>query len=169
VSRVKMPPQLAEMKTSQGSNPLDLGRMRQAIPAECFEKSPLKATLYGLFDYGMIAGSAYSLYTLWLHKEALGIPDWQMHIATLAYWLITGFFMWCIFVVGHDCGHGTFSNSVLLNDVVGHIVHGSIMVPFYPWQVSRQRLGRAPNTGSLLTYAERPPYNHRHITDPAVI
>ena len=45
----------------------------------------------------------------------------------------------CIFVVGHDCGHGNFSESETLNDIIGHITHGSIMVPYYPWQLSHRR------------------------------
>ena len=125
----------SEMKDVKVENPLDLRELKKAIPTECFVKSPLKATVYMLFDYGMIAGSFYSLWTLTHSAVWSSLPWWQKAAATLTYWLVTGFFMWCIFVVGHDCGHGTFSDSVMLNDVVGHLVHGSIMVPFYPWQV----------------------------------
>ncbi|KAJ3085365.1 hypothetical protein HK100_009074 [Physocladia obscura] len=44
--------------------------------------------------------------------------------------------MWCLFVVGHDCGHGTFSNSKIINSVLGHVSHGFILVPFWPWAKS---------------------------------
>jgi len=47
--------------------------------------------------------------------------------------------MWGIFVIGHDCGHSTFSDSEKLNDFIGHITHGSILVPYYPWQLSHRR------------------------------
>jgi omega-3 fatty acid desaturase (delta-15 desaturase) len=115
---------------------LDLMAIKRAIPDECFVKSPLKATVYMLFDYGMIAASFYSMWTLSHSPQWATMPAWQQWVATGVYWNIAGFFMWCIFVVGHDCGHGTFSDSELLNDIVGHITHGSIMVPYYPWRVS---------------------------------
>jgi acyl-lipid omega-3 desaturase len=51
---------------------------------------------------------------------------------------VLGFFLWCLFVVGHDCGHTTFSNSTLLNDVVGNLTHGFLIVPFYAWQHSHR-------------------------------
>ena len=51
-------------------------------------------------------------------------------------WATIGFFMWGIFVVGHDCGHNNFSNYTQLNDVLGNLLHASIMVPYWPWRLS---------------------------------
>jgi hypothetical protein len=46
---------------------------------------------------------------------------------------------WALFVVGHDCGHQSFSPSRTLNDFVGNIVHASIMVPYHGWRVSHRK------------------------------
>ncbi|KAI7995187.1 Omega-3 fatty acid desaturase, endoplasmic reticulum [Camellia lanceoleosa] len=36
------------------------------------------------------------------------------------------------------CGHGSFSNSPLLNSVVGHLLHLSILVPYHGWRISHR-------------------------------
>jgi hypothetical protein len=46
-----------------------------------------------------------------------------------------GFMGWALFVVGHDCGHGTYSTSKALNFIVGHVAHTPLLVPFTGWQV----------------------------------
>jgi len=120
---------------------LDLNALRKCIPQEAFSKSILRSTFYLIFDYAMWAGACYAIYTL-RTNEAFGykeLPVWQQWAASIAYWNVAGFFMWCIFVVGHDCGHSTFSNYWLVNDIIGHVTHGSIMVPYYPWQLSHSR------------------------------
>jgi fatty acid desaturase len=107
------------------------------MPNEIFEKSIFKSLSYMFFDYliiGISFGLFYSLVNspLWTATTiastvAAGVasssgffmPLWLKALATILYANITGFFMWSIFVVGHDCGHTTFSNNKLLNDIIG--------------------------------------------------
>lgn len=139
-----MPPQIVENGSNvvkkddvPAENPaLQLNELRKVIPKTAFEKSLFWSMYYLLFDYTMWLGSTYAIYTLNNTSLWQSMPYWQQVVASIVYWLIAGFFMWCIFVVGHDCGHTNFSNYALLNDIIGHITHGSILVPYYPWQVS---------------------------------
>eukprot|EP00038_Savillea_parva_P002561 m.115450 g.115450 ORF g.115450 m.115450 type:complete len:410 (+) comp10878_c0_seq1:474-1703(+) len=118
---------------------LEIKRIKDAIPAEAFEKSLLWSMWYLVFDYACIGASMYGLYTLKSSGVYDELPLAAQCAATLLHWGIAGFFMWCIFVVGHDCGHGTFSDYEWLNDILGHVCHGSIMVPYWPWRLSHKR------------------------------
>ncbi|KAI3474216.1 hypothetical protein Pfo_029004 [Paulownia fortunei] len=54
------------------------------------------------------------------------------------YWVAQGTMFWALFVLGHDCGHGSFSNNPKLNSVVGHLLHSSILVPYHGWRISHR-------------------------------
>ena len=61
-------------------------------------------------------------------------------LALLPLQFMGGFFMWCMFVVGHDCGHGTFSPSNFVNQIMGELGHSVLLVtPFEPWRLSHKR------------------------------
>lgn len=137
-----MGPCIVENSTVDGERArkaLQLTAIKKSIPEAAFVKSPLRATAHMLFDYAVWFGATYAIYYTSQNGTFQALPQYQQYLATFAFWNIAGFFMWCIFVVGHDCGHGTFSDSELLNDIVGHFTHGSILVPFYPWQLSHRR------------------------------
>mmetsp|Transcript_7379 Transcript_7379/g.10458 ORF Transcript_7379/g.10458 Transcript_7379/m.10458 type:complete len:384 (+) Transcript_7379:150-1301(+) len=137
-----MPPCIVDISTADGkraANALQLNNLKKAIPETAFQKSFLKATFYMLFDYTMWFGSVYLAHTFCNSDTWATLPFWQQAVFSLLFWNFAGFFMWAIFIIGHDCGHTTFSDSDLLNDIVGHITHGSILVPYYPWQLSHRR------------------------------
>lgn len=52
------------------------------------------------------------------------------------YWYIQGTLYTSLFVLGHDCGHGSFSNHKWLNDIVGTILHSWILAPYYTWKLT---------------------------------
>ncbi|GKU93400.1 hypothetical protein SLEP1_g6994 [Rubroshorea leprosula] len=54
------------------------------------------------------------------------------------YWVAQGTMFWALFVLGHDCSHGSFSDNPTLNTVVGHILHSSILVPYHGWRISHR-------------------------------
>lgn len=114
---------------------LQLNNLRKEIPEEAFKKSVFKGIYYMTIDYAMWAGTIFAIYSLTNSSVWATMPYWQQTLASILYWNVAGFLMWCIFITGHDCGHGTFAESETVNDIFGHITHGSIMVPFYSWQV----------------------------------
>lgn len=40
-----------------------------------------------------------------------------------------------VWVIAHECGHQAFSNSQLINDTVGFVLHSCLCVPYFSWCV----------------------------------
>lgn len=91
--------------------------IKRILPKHCFQPSLAKSLYYVAKDL-LIVSSAYFLY-LYL--------TWNSWIWTLMaapfYWYFQGTMFWAIFVLGHDCGHGSFSNYEFINDVIGTFLH----------------------------------------------
>ncbi|KAH7286701.1 hypothetical protein KP509_32G018800 [Ceratopteris richardii] len=122
---------LSEEKSARGFSaadppPFTLADIRAAIPKHCWVKDPWKSFSYVVRDVaivlGLAAGAAY-------------LNNW---VVWPLYWFAQGTMFWALFVLGHDCGHGSFSNNKKLNDVVGHLTHSSILVPYHGWRISHR-------------------------------
>lgn len=87
--------------------PFTLTDIRKAIPEKCFKKDTLRSMSYLARDVIVVAGLAAGALAV---KSPLIWP---------AYWLAQGTMFWALFVVGHDCGHGSFSKSKRVNSVIG--------------------------------------------------
>ncbi|PNH06305.1 Omega-3 fatty acid desaturase, chloroplastic [Tetrabaena socialis] len=106
--------------------PFNLADLRAAIPAHCWEKNSAKSMAHLALDVAVVFGIAAVAFTVnqwWL---------WPL------YWVAQGTMFWALFVVGHDCGHQSFSNNKTLNDFVGHLAHASILVPYHGWRISHR-------------------------------
>ncbi|CAM6053979.1 unnamed protein product [Sphagnum tenellum] len=106
--------------------PFTLADIRAAIPKHCWEKNTWKSMSFLARDvaivFGLAAGAAY-LNTWFV---------WPL------YWLAQGTMFWALFVLGHDCGHGSFSNNKRLNNLIGHLTHSTILVPYNGWRISHR-------------------------------
>ncbi|KAK7339894.1 hypothetical protein VNO77_20580 [Canavalia gladiata] len=106
--------------------PFNLADIRAAIPKHCWVKDPWKSMSYVVRDVIAVFGLAAAAACL---NNSLVWP---------LYWAAQGTMFWALFVLGHDCGHGSFSNNPKLNSVVGHLLHSSILVPYHGWRISHR-------------------------------
>ena len=117
--------------------PFTLQDLKASIPADCFEPSVWRSLSYFFFDLGVIAA---------LYAVAHLIDAWWFFPF---FWLAQGTMFWALFVVGHDCGHGSFSRQKWLNSLIGHLSHTPILVPYHGWRISHRT--HHSNTGNLDT------------------
>lgn len=99
------------------------------IPSHCFVKSTATSLAYALASC-VITGACVGAAHRWLPLEA----SWTL--AWLLYAVVTGTAVTGCWVVAHECGHGAFSDSVLVRDTVGYILHTMLLVPYFSWQRS---------------------------------
>ncbi|KAF9591360.1 hypothetical protein IFM89_003983 [Coptis chinensis] len=106
--------------------PFKIGDIRAAIPKHCWVKNPLRSMSYVLRDVMVVfllaaIASYFDNVVVWFF-----------------YWAAQGTMFWAMFVLGHDCGHGSFSDNQKLNSLVGHFLHSFILVPYHGWRISHR-------------------------------
>jgi acyl-lipid omega-3 desaturase len=123
-------------KTGNGL-PFTLADVRNAIPEECFQPNTWRSLAYFFLDVGLVTG---------LYAIAHALDSW---LFWPAFWFMQGTLFWALFVVGHDCGHGSFSRLRWLNNLIGHLSHTFILVPYHGWRISHRT--HHANTGNVDT------------------
>jgi len=109
--------------------------IKKALPKRCFQPDVPTSMYYALKDAFLIA----STYFIFFYLHQIFPNSYFYWISMILYWAIQGTFFTAVFVIGHDCGHDSFSNYPLLNDVVGQIYHGFLMAPYYMWKLSHRQ------------------------------
>nr|AAM77643.2 chloroplast omega-3 desaturase [Prunus persica] len=127
--------------------PFNLADIRAAIPKHLWVKDPWRSMSYVVRDVAVVLGLA---------AVAAYFNNW---VVWPLYWFAQGTMFWALFVLGHDCGHGSFSNNPKLSSVVGHLLHSSILVPYHGWRISHrthhQNHGHVENDESWHPLSEK--------------
>ncbi|XP_024397928.1 uncharacterized protein [Physcomitrium patens] len=101
---------------------VNLSDVVKSLPKEVFEIDDVKAWQTVAITVGAVA----------LGYAALAVAPWYLYPLVYAY---LGTAMTGLFVVGHDCGHNSFSRSQLVNDIVGTVMFMPLIYPFEPWRI----------------------------------
>ncbi|CAG8559688.1 25270_t:CDS:1 [Dentiscutata erythropus] len=119
--------------------------IKKNIPAKYFSPSIKTSFKYVAWDLMIVA----IVFATYLTLDSIGsIPSIvKIFVILPSYAFIQGTMFWAIFVLGHDCGHGSFSRYPWLNDVVGTFLHTLILVPYTPWKLSHRHHHK--NTGNI--------------------
>ncbi|TFK32082.1 fatty acid desaturase-domain-containing protein [Crucibulum laeve] len=127
--------------------PWSLQEIRAAIPTRLFVRNTTRGIEYLARDI-FLASVAWYLAT---HIDAnLKQSSVQYRITFLGaeicrwtlwciYWWFQGLIFTGIWVIGHECGHGAFSNHKIINDTIGFITHTFLWTPYFSWKISHHR------------------------------
>jgi omega-6 fatty acid desaturase (delta-12 desaturase) len=98
----------------------------RTLPEEVFEINDVKAWSAVLLTLTSVAASVFFI----------AVSPWYLLPLAWAFasaaW--TGFF-----VVGHDCGHRSFSKNKLVEDIVGTLMFMPLIYPFEPWRIKHNQ------------------------------
>ena len=115
---------------------LTLDDVRRAIPRELFTPNPLQST------WSLVRAAVCIALCVWLLARVpltLGWPLlWELP-ALVAIWVLHGWVLVGVFLIGHDCGHGSFSSKRWVNTVVGWVCMAPLANSFYTWRVTHDR------------------------------
>ncbi|KAL5721032.1 hypothetical protein ACHQM5_013640 [Ranunculus cassubicifolius] len=127
--------------------PFKIADIRAAIPKHCWVKNPWRSLSYVVRDIVIV----FLLGAVAAYFDNVAV--WFL------YWASQGTMFWALFVLGHDCGHGSFSDNPKLNSIVGHFLHSFILVPYHGWRISHrthhQNHGHVENDESWTPLSEK--------------
>ncbi|KAJ3041317.1 hypothetical protein HDV00_009589 [Rhizophlyctis rosea] len=127
--------------------PFTLKEVRDAVPAHCFERSAVRSMGYLLRDFvymTILVGATRWADGALERAELSGVVKGMLKTGIwMTYWWCMGIVMTGVWVIAHECGHGAFSPSPLLNNSVGYILHTALLVPYFSWKYTHSKHHKA--------------------------
>jgi len=156
---------------------LTIKDLLSAIPTHCFKRSGWRSSLYVVADFAALA-AIYKTTTFLdacIHPDFIQFPYPILYgAAKFALWSVYTFWAGLIatgvWVIAHECGHQAFSESKLVNNTVGWVLHSGLGVPYHSWRITHGKHHAStghltqdqvfvPNTRSFLGL---PPFDPAH-------
>lgn len=122
--------------------PFNLTDIRNAIPAHCFKRNLWHSLYYLALDLMQIGILAYA--ATFIGDERL--PENSQYVLWPLYIYAQGCVMTGVWVLSHECGHQSFSESEFWNNFFGTIFHSALLVPYHSWRITHGK--HHNNTGS---------------------
>ncbi|CAG8975404.1 hypothetical protein HYALB_00012332 [Hymenoscyphus albidus] len=67
------------------------------------------------------------------------VPSYALRVALWGFYtVVQGILGSGLWVLGHECGHQTFSKYKVLNDSVGWVLHSILLVPYFSWKITHR-------------------------------
>jgi len=125
---------------------ITIKQLLDAVPPHCFKRSALRSSLYVFWDLAVIAAIYKTAMFLdsYINPQTISLPYVALYpFARFALWSLYGFwaglFATGLWVIAHECGHQAFSESKLINNTVGWILHSALGVPYHSWRITHAK------------------------------
>jgi len=118
----------------QSSDEITKRSVRESIPEHCFKRSYFLSLSHLVWDLAVVVVSAYMV----LYAVDV-LPSAATPFAWLFYWWYQGLTCTGLWVLAHECGHGGFTDSRLVNDTVGFFLHSSLLTPYFSWAITHAK------------------------------
>ena len=116
---------------------LTLDEIKRSLPDKIYQKNIFKACYYIFRDLALIK----LLIKFFKNSKMKKIFILPLHA------FFQGTLLMGLFTLGHDCGHGGFSDYKHLNFLLGLTCHSVILVPFTPWRLTH--INHHKHTGDI--------------------
>eukprot|EP00612_Vaucheria_litorea_P001424 CAMPEP_0171453056 /NCGR_PEP_ID=MMETSP0945-20130129/919_1 /TAXON_ID=109269 /ORGANISM="Vaucheria litorea, Strain CCMP2940" /LENGTH=436 /DNA_ID=CAMNT_0011977851 /DNA_START=32 /DNA_END=1342 /DNA_ORIENTATION=+ len=116
--------------------------VRNSLPKHLFKRDLVRSLFHLAEDLILIAAFAYA--ASWISHEL--VPFWARCLLWPLYIFWQGTAFTGIWVLAHECGHQSFSESEAVNNFFGLILHSALLVPYHSWRISHSK--HHSNTGS---------------------
>ena len=108
--------------------------IREAIPEHCFVRSYTHSFVALAWDVFMVFAALGAV-----HWANATLPAVCTPFVWLAYWWYQSLTFTGLWVLAHECGHGGFTDSRVVNDSVGFVLHSALLAPYFSWAITHAK------------------------------